>query len=65
MEQLYRLRYKGKWMKPIHMLGTNIYKLFDDPNEVEPMRKIKIMAARSLVSEDNNLNIEDIEVVEV
>lgn len=65
MDKLYKLKYKGKWMKPIHMTGTNIYKLFDNPDDVEPMEKLRILAARALVSEDNGINIDDIEIVEV
>ena len=65
MSDMYRLKYKDKWMKVIRMTGTYIYKLFDDPNEVEPTSLNKAQAGRTLVCADNNLEIEDIEIVKV
>lgn len=65
MEKMYRLKYQGKWMKVIRMTGTYIYELHDNPDEVESVRLKKVQAMRALASDDNNLNINEIEIVEV
>ena len=63
MEKVYRLKYKNKWMKVKRMLGTYVYDLFDNPEDVEPERLTKISSGRSLVAEDCNIPIDEIEII--
>lgn len=65
MEKMYRLKYQGKWMKVMKMTGTSIYELYDTPDDVEPASLLKIQAMRALASDDNDLDINKIEIVEV
>ena len=65
MDKLYRLRYHGKWMKVKRMLGSYIYDLYDDPNEVEPVSLTKATAGKALVGEYNDVVFDEIEIVEV
>ena len=62
--KLYRIKYNGKWVKCVRMTGYYHMKLFDTPEEVEPVRLRKIKATIGLLAEDNNLKSTDFEIIE-
>ena len=63
-EKKYRLRYQGQWMKTKHMLGTYVYDLCDNMDDVELMSYKKAIAWKNLISEDCHIERQDIEMVE-
>ncbi len=63
-DKKYRLKYQDKWMKVKRVHGQFFYNLFDDIEDVPAERPQKIRSARSLVSEDCEISIDEIEVVE-
>jgi len=63
-EKLYRIKYKEKWLEPYRVCGRYGYSLHDKAEDVEPMRKSKALAAIGLISEDNEINEEDLILVE-
>lgn len=65
MEKKYKLQYKGKWMKAKRMLGTYVFELYDNSEDIELMTHAKALAARTLVSKDNGIDINEITIVEI
>lgn len=63
MDKIYKLKYKGKWIKPKHVLGTYCYELYDDDDGIEPMSLKKATAWKNMISEENDLNKEEIELI--
>ncbi len=64
-DKLYKIMYKKKWLESYRMCGRYYYRLHDKAEDVEPMRETKARTARGLISEDNDINIEDLILVEV
>ena len=64
-EKGYRLKYLDKWLKIKRVLGHYEYELYNDYSHIPVSSYNSIVAARSLVCEDNDdLLYDNIEIVE-
>lgn len=63
-QKKYRIQYHGKWVMPVKENGYLRYDLFDNPHHVKPMIHDKAIIAINLLSEDNNINKEELIMVE-
>ena len=65
MNEMYKLKYKDKWMKITRVLGTYSYELYDNASEVDSLNYRKALSGRNLVAEDCNLNKDEILIVKI
>ena len=64
MENGYRLKYYGKWLKIKRILGQYTFELFDNEEDVKPERWQKTIAGKGLIIDDCGLNSDEIEIID-